>query len=107
SAVGAALAANDSKDAETWLRYGLDQYPRDAEILTLAAKFEQARGNSGRAADYFKASLAALPPGDPGAELANELSQPAPTNRLPNSSARPMQMRTDSRHHRRHIFRDT
>jgi tetratricopeptide (TPR) repeat protein len=86
SAVGAALAANDSKDAETWLRYGLDQYPRDAEMLTLAAKFEQARGNSGRAADYFKASLAALPPGDPGAELASELSQPAPTNRLPSSA---------------------
>jgi len=86
SAVGAALAANDNKDAETWLRYGLDQYPRDAEMLSLAAKFEQARGNSGRAADYFKASLAALPPGDPGAELASELSQPAPTNRLPSSA---------------------
>ena len=86
SAVGAALAANDSKDAETWLRYGLDQYPRDAEMLTLAARFEQARGNSGRAADYFQASLAALPPGDPGAELASELSQPAPTNRLPSSA---------------------
>jgi predicted Zn-dependent protease len=86
SAVGAALAANDTKDAETWLRYGLDQYPRDAEMLSLAAKFEQARGNSGRAADYFKASLAALPPGDPGAELASELSQPAPTNRLPSSA---------------------
>jgi tetratricopeptide (TPR) repeat protein len=86
SAVGAALAANDSKDAELWLRYGLDQYPRDAEMLSLAAKFEQARGNSGRAADYFKASLAALPPGDPGAELASELSQPAPTNRLPSSA---------------------
>jgi tetratricopeptide (TPR) repeat protein len=86
SAVGAALASNDTKDAETWLRYGLDQYPRDAEMLSLAAKFEQARGNSGRAADYFKASLAALPPGDPGAELAGELSQPAPTNHLPSSA---------------------
>ncbi len=83
SAVGAALAAGDSKIAETWLRYGLDAYPRDAEMLNLGAKFEQARGNSGRAADYFRASLAALPPGDPGAELANELSQPMPVVRLP------------------------
>jgi hypothetical protein len=83
SAVGAALAAGDSKTAETWLRYGLDAYPRDAEMLTLGAKFEQLRGNSGRAADYFRASLAALPPSDPGAELANELSQPVPIVRLP------------------------
>ncbi len=83
SAVGAALAANDTKIAETWLRYGLDEYPKDADMLTLAAKFEQARGNSTRAADYYKASLAALPPGDPGAELAAELSQPQPVTRLP------------------------
>jgi cellulose synthase operon protein C len=83
SAVGAALAAGDSKIAETWLRYGLDAYPKDAEMLNLGARFEQLRGNSGRAADYFRASLAAMPPGDPGAELANELSQPVPVARLP------------------------
>jgi tetratricopeptide (TPR) repeat protein len=76
SAVGAALAANDNKDAETWLRYGLDAYPRDSQLLTLGAKFEQARGANGRAAEYYRASLAAMPPPDPGAELANELSRP-------------------------------
>ena len=76
SAVGAALAANDNKDAETWLRYGLDAYPRDSQLLTLGAKFEQARGANGRAADYYRASLAAMPLPDPGAELANELSRP-------------------------------
>ncbi len=76
SAVGAALASGDNKDAEAWLRYGLDAYPKDAQMLTLGARFEQARGNNGRAADYFRASLAALPPGDPGSELATELSQP-------------------------------
>ena len=86
SAVGAALAANDQKQAETWLRYGLDAYPRDAQMLTLGAKFEQAHGNSGRAADYFRASLAALPPGDPGSELAGELSLPAPAVRLPSAT---------------------
>jgi cellulose synthase operon protein C len=83
AAVGAALAAGDIKIAETWLRYGLDAYPKDAEMLNLGAKFEQQRGNSGRAADYFRASLAAMPPADPGAELANELSQPVPVARLP------------------------
>lgn len=85
SAVGAALASGDTKVAETWLRYGLDAYPRDAEMLNLGAKFEQARGDSGRAAEYYRASLAALPPGDPGAELAAELSQPLPVTRLPKS----------------------
>lgn len=83
AAVSAALAAGDVKIAESWLRYGLEQYPKDAAILTLAAKFEQARGNSTRAADYYRASLAALPPRDPAAELAAELSQPQPVIRLP------------------------
>lgn len=86
SAVGAAIAAADLKTTETWLRFGLDAYPRDAALLSLGAKFEQARGNSSRAADYFRASLAALPPADPGAELAGQLSQPAPAVRLPGSS---------------------
>ena len=86
SAVGAALASGDTKDAEAWLRYGLDAYPKDAQMLTLGARFEQARGNSGRAADYFRASLAALPPGDPGSELATELSQPTPAVRLPSAT---------------------
>ena len=86
SAVGAALSSGDSKDAETWLRFGLDAYPKDAQMLALGARFEQARGNSGRAADYFRASLAALPPGDPGSELASELSQPVPAVRLPSAT---------------------
>jgi tetratricopeptide (TPR) repeat protein len=80
AAVGAALAANDTKDAELWLRYGLNQYPRDGQMLGLAAKFEQARGDSSRATDYYRASLAALPPPDPGSELAYMLNQPTPLN---------------------------
>jgi cellulose synthase operon protein C len=86
AAVGAALAAGDMKIAETWLRYGFDKYPKDSEILALAAKFEQARGNTNRAADYYRASLAALPPRDPAAELAAELSQPQAMASLPNPS---------------------
>ena len=76
AAVGAALAASDQKDAETWLRFGLEQYPKDADLLILGAKFEQARGDTNRAADYYRASLDAMPPPDPGAELATALSQP-------------------------------
>ena len=78
AAVGAALSANDTKDAETWLRFGLDQNPKDADLLIFGAKFEQARGDNSRAADYYRASLEAMPPSDPGAELANELSRPVP-----------------------------
>ena len=78
AAVGAALAANDQKSAETWLRFGLDQYPKDPDLLILGAKFEQARGDTNRAADYYRASLDAMPPPDPGAELATELSRPVP-----------------------------
>ena len=49
SAVGAALAANDLRDAEIWLRFGLERFPKDAPLLVLAAKFEQARGDANRA----------------------------------------------------------
>ncbi len=87
AAVGAALAAGDSKSAETWLRFGLEQYPKDPDILNLAAKFEQARGDNGRAVDYYKASIDASPAPDPGAELATELSRPVPAayTQLPGS----------------------
>jgi len=87
SAVAAALANGDTKQAEIWLRYGLNLYPHDSQMLTQAAKFEQARGNSERAADYYKASLAAMPPADPGAALAEELSRPVPPGeiRLPST----------------------
>jgi tetratricopeptide (TPR) repeat protein len=83
AAVGAALAANDLKDAEVWLRFGLEQYPKDSQLLGLAAKFEQARGNTGRAADYYRASLNAMPQPDPGAELAEALAKAPPPARLP------------------------
>lgn len=86
AAVGAALSAGDTKSAETWLRYGLAAYPRDAQMLLLGAKFEQQHGNSGRAADYYRASIAALPASDPGAELAGELSQPVLAAKLPSAS---------------------
>ncbi len=80
TAIGAALAANDPKDTEAWLRYALVKYPKDGQLLGYAAKFEQARGDSSRAAEYYKASLDSLPRPDPGSELAYVLSAPAPLN---------------------------
>ncbi len=85
-AVGEALAANDDKDAETWLRFGLNQYPQNPELLVLAAKFEQQRGDTNRAADYYRASLKAMPKDDPGAALATELSHPPTAAELPGSA---------------------
>ena len=83
SAVGAALAANDQKDAEAWLRFALNQNPKDPQLLVLAAKFEEQRGDVNRAAEYYKASLKAMPVTDPGAELATELSHATPASDLP------------------------
>jgi len=83
-AIGAALTANDKSQAEIWLRQALDRYPRDAAILALAARFEQARGDNGRAADYWRASLAAMPTISPTDRLAHELNHPEaikPNNR--------------------------
>ena len=83
-AIGAALTANDKSQAETWLRQALDRYPRDSAILALAARFEQARGDNGRAADYWRASLAAMPTVSPTDRLAHELNHPEaikPNNR--------------------------
>lgn len=87
AAVSAALAANDSKDAEIWLRYGLAAYPSDPGILILGAKFEQSRGDTAKAIKYYRASLKAMPPAESGSKQAVELGFPAPTapQSLPNA----------------------
>jgi len=54
-AVGAALAANDRNQAELWLRQALQRFQRDPAILSLAAHYEQARGDNQRAAAYYRA----------------------------------------------------
>jgi cellulose synthase operon protein C len=78
TAVGAALVTHDNEDGETWLRNGLAAHPKDAGMLSIAAKYEQGRGKKKRAAEYYRASLAALPAVDPAVELASKLSQPLP-----------------------------
>jgi tetratricopeptide (TPR) repeat protein len=75
-AIGAALAANDKTQAEAWLRLALDRFPNDAGILGMAARFEQARGDNQRAAEYWRASLAAMPAASPTDKLAHILAYP-------------------------------
>jgi tetratricopeptide (TPR) repeat protein len=75
-AIGAALAANDKNQAEIWLRQALDRFGTDPAILTLAARYEQARGDNERAADYYRASLAAMPKVSPVDRLAHALVYP-------------------------------
>jgi tetratricopeptide (TPR) repeat protein len=75
-AIGAALAANDKTQAEQWLRQALDRFPRDPAILSLAARYEQARGDNQRAADFYRASLAAMPSASPAEKLAHVLVYP-------------------------------
>jgi tetratricopeptide (TPR) repeat protein len=75
-AVGAALAANDRGQAEVWLRQALERFATDPAILALAARYEQARGDNERAADYYRASLAAMPKVSPVDRLAHVLVYP-------------------------------
>lgn len=67
SAIGAALAARDMKQAQTWLESALDEYKDNPALLREAAQYEQARGNSQRAAAYYQAALNAMGSAAPGA----------------------------------------
>ena len=75
SMVGAALGAQNMKQAEAWLRDALAKFPNDPRILASAAQFETARGDRAKAADYWRASLKAMPPVSPATELAHKLDQ--------------------------------
>ncbi|HEX3660422.1 MAG TPA: cellulose synthase subunit BcsC-related outer membrane protein [Acidobacteriaceae bacterium] len=73
SMVGAAIASQNMKLAETWVRQGLEKFPNDPKVLAAAANFELARGDRARAAEYWRASLKAMPPVSPQTELAHKL----------------------------------
>ena len=75
-AIGAALQANDRGQAELWLRQALERFPHDPAILSLAARYEQVRGDNERAADYWRAALAAMPAATPVDRLAHEMAYP-------------------------------
>ncbi|WP_263358261.1 cellulose synthase subunit BcsC-related outer membrane protein [Acidicapsa ligni] len=85
-AIGSALAASDKAQAEIWLRQALDRFPRDPAILGLAARFEQARGDNARAADYWRASLAVMPQVSPTDKLAHELVNPEQEKSSPHAA---------------------
>jgi tetratricopeptide (TPR) repeat protein len=74
-AIGAALAAHDLKRAETWLQAALDLYKDDAALLKMAAQYEQARGDAGRAEAYYRAALNAMGPESP-AEIFSHAGAP-------------------------------
>jgi cellulose synthase operon protein C len=61
AAVSTALAANDEAHAEQWLRLAMTKFPRDATLLALAGRYEQALGENDRAADYYRAAMAISP----------------------------------------------
>ena len=65
-AIGAALAANDSRDAEPWLEAALARYSGDSTVLKMAAQYEQAHGDERKAAAYYRAALQVMRD-DPGA----------------------------------------
>ena len=81
-AIGAALAAHDLKQAETWLQAALALYKDDPDILKMAAQYEQARGDAGRAAAYYRAALDAMGPQSPSEVLSHPTNQGRDTGGL-------------------------
>ena len=69
--------------AEAWLRQALGKFGSDPQILALAARFEQARGNTQRAADFWRSALALMPPGSAIKSLDAGLAYPAGSYRTP------------------------
>jgi cellulose synthase operon protein C len=88
-AIGAALAASDTKHAAAWLETALDRFRDEPSILQMAAQYEQATGNSERAAAYYRAALAAMGPetpadlfSTPGNNLGDQQNGLSPTREL-------------------------
>jgi tetratricopeptide (TPR) repeat protein len=74
NAITAALAASDDRTADTWLKRALQKFPNEPQILLLKARFEQARGNTNRAREYYQQSLKDMPPEN---RAGNEAALPA------------------------------
>jgi len=69
-AIDTALTANDNSKAWQWLQPALERFPHDPAILSQAARYEQARGDNQRAADFSHAALAATPSTPPAEKPA-------------------------------------
>ncbi len=79
AAISSAMTTGDTKDADAWLHLALTRYPSDPQILILGARYEQSRGDTSRAMEYFRASLKAMPPPSATAEskiILPSVSQP-------------------------------
>lgn len=97
-AIGAALAANDKTQAELWLRQALARFGNDPTILSMAARYEQAIGDNQRAAEYWRAALAAMPATAATDKLSHELASPEPESqphRLPTEDDLPQLLNPD------------
>ena len=77
-AVEGALAANDKKDARQWVAQAQAMYPRDPQVLMLASKVEEARGNGSRASEDSSASQRAMPP-QTSSNAASAVSEGVPS----------------------------
>ncbi len=66
-AVGAALSVNDNDLAVRWLSRGLQKYPRDSRLLSLAGKHAAEQGDYDKAKLYLREALAGVSPDQSGA----------------------------------------
>ena len=98
-AISAALAAPDKAQAEKWLRQALTRYPGDPKVLALAGNYEHARGDDKRAAQYWRAALAAMPAGSTLQSLDSKMTALSGTYQspLPGDTKRLLDPRADTR----------
>ncbi|MGA8593569.1 MAG: cellulose synthase subunit BcsC-related outer membrane protein, partial [Bryobacteraceae bacterium] len=75
-AVGAALSLNDNDLAVRWLNRGLQKYPRDSRLLSLAGKRAAEQGDYEKAKLYLREALASVPPDQSGAGQVEGASGP-------------------------------
>ena len=57
SAVGAGIAAHETRVAETWLKEGVAKYPTDTELLSMAGKQAAAKGDFKKAESFWRVAL--------------------------------------------------
>lgn len=60
-AIGAAMSMNDQRSSVRWLGRGLQTWPRDPTLLTLAGQEAASRGDYRRAEEYWQLALKAMP----------------------------------------------
>ncbi|MBI1352979.1 MAG: tetratricopeptide repeat protein [Acidobacteria bacterium] len=64
-AIGAAMTVQDRAATNQWLREGLQKWPQDADLLTMAGRVAASRGDYKRAEAYWKAALQNMPTQNP------------------------------------------